>query len=253
MDRIPDFHDLRYLNEVGWFLYREKYGYNHFTDSYAKERMVWSEMLLDDIVGLCSRDRSWVEDKRVVTIGCGCTGDLAAWPAAVKIAVDPLLSAYQELGMLIEDAPNTQPTVFLSAGVQDLPLLNDCADIVICRNALDHMPNPKQGLDQIWRILNPSGIFFLSVDIGGAPTPDEPSPFTRESLSLLLEQQFDTFVVRDRQAPHNEWRDASVTILARKKGYAPCRLRKEEILQAYESEITRSSAVEHQPTVSRKS
>src|SRR5713101_4176506 len=67
----PDFNDLRYLNEVGWFLYREKYGYNHYTDSYAKECLVWSQMLLDEVLGLCGRDRKWVEEKAVVTVACG--------------------------------------------------------------------------------------------------------------------------------------------------------------------------------------
>ena len=36
MPAIPDFTDLRYLNEVGWFLHREKYGRNHFAASYAE-------------------------------------------------------------------------------------------------------------------------------------------------------------------------------------------------------------------------
>jgi len=88
MPQIPDFHDLRYLNEIGWFLYREKYGYNHFTDSYAKERLAWSPILLEEFLSACGQDRKWLENKTIVSIGCGCTGDLAAWPAALKIAVD---------------------------------------------------------------------------------------------------------------------------------------------------------------------
>ena len=84
MFHIPDFDDARYLNEVGWFLYREKYGHNHFTGSYAKERLLWSQMLLEEFLHCYEKDRKWVEDKTVVSIGCGCTGDLAAWPAAVS-------------------------------------------------------------------------------------------------------------------------------------------------------------------------
>ena len=239
----PDFNDLRYLNEVGWFLYREKYGYNHYTDSYAKERLVWSQMLLNEVLGLCGRDRKWVEDKSVVTVGCGCTGDLAAWPAAVKIAVDPLLYVYQKLDMLIEDAPNTSRTMFLSVGVEDTPLLDECADMVICRNALDHMPDPREGLRQIRRILKNNQMFFLSVDIGGVPTPDEPSPFTRESLLSLLQDHFEIVSERDGQPPHDEWRDCSVRILAQKKVHVTPVLSKEVILEAYETHIRRTGPV----------
>ena len=56
MPDIPDFSDFRYLNEVGWFLYREKYGYNHHTGSYTDERRVWSQMLLDEVTTLAGKD-----------------------------------------------------------------------------------------------------------------------------------------------------------------------------------------------------
>ena len=179
MPKLPDFNDLRYLNEVGWFLYREKYGYNHFTNSYANERLAWSPILLEEFLNACGQDRKWLETKTVLSIGSGCTGDLAAWPVALKIAVDPLLYVYQQLNILIEDHPETNRTLYLSTGVEDLPLLDESVDVVLCRNALDHMPDPKIARAQIWRILKNAGVLFLSVDIGGAPTPDEPSPFTK--------------------------------------------------------------------------
>ena len=117
-------------------------------------------------------------------------GNLTTWTAAVKIAVDPLLYAYQKLGMLIADAPGTVPTVYLSLGIEELPLLDRCAELVVCRNALDHVPAPKMMLDQIHRILKPRGYLFLSVDIGGSPTPDEPTVFTIDSLTTLVGESF---------------------------------------------------------------
>src|SRR5581483_9061365 len=91
--------------------------------------------------------------------GCGCTGDLATFPAAVKIALDPLLYVYQKLGLLIADRAGA-PTVYLSLGAETLPLLDDLADLVICRNALDHMPKPELALAEIRRILKSDGSFF---------------------------------------------------------------------------------------------
>src|SRR5438034_8653716 len=104
MPKIPDLTDPRYLDEVGWFLYHEKYRRDHFGGSYDAERLAYSRLLLQEVVDSLGRDVRWVESKTIVSLGCGCTGDLAAFPGAVKIAIDPLLYVYQQLGMLVEDA-----------------------------------------------------------------------------------------------------------------------------------------------------
>src|SRR5262249_37843159 len=143
---VPDFADPRYLNEVGWFLYREKYGYNHHTGSYEAERLVWSEMLLNEFLEASAHNREWLQDKVVVSVGCGCTGELAMWPAALKIGVDPLINTYQKLNMLVAESKERSPTIYLSTSAEDLPFIDDFADVVICRNALDHMLEPKKGL-----------------------------------------------------------------------------------------------------------
>lgn len=243
MLKEPDFGDLRYLNEVGWFLYREKYGHNPHTGSYAGERLVWSRMLLEEVTSYCGQGVQWVEDKTVVTVGCGCTGDLSTWPARVKIAVDPLLYAYQKLGMLVADEPGTNPTIHLATGIEDLPLVDECADIVICRNALDHMPDPAAGLAQVWRILRTDGRLFLSVDIGGEPTPDEPSPFTAASLSTLLDERFEVLAQSSGLPGHNAGRESSVRIAARKRPLPVPSLDKDAILRAYQASIGASDLI----------
>src|SRR5687768_14032751 len=91
MPDIPDLTDPRYLEEIGWFLYYEKYRRDQFGGSYEAERLAYSRLLLAEVAEHLGRDVSWVEGKTVVSLGCGCTGDLAAFPAAVKIAIDPLL------------------------------------------------------------------------------------------------------------------------------------------------------------------
>jgi ubiquinone/menaquinone biosynthesis C-methylase UbiE len=183
------------------------------------------------------------EAEAVVSVGCGCTGDLAAWPAAIKIAVDPLLYVNQKLDMLIEDAPNISCTLYLSVGVGDTSLLDKYADMVTCRNAPDHMSDPREELSQIRRILKNNQMLFLSVDIEGAPTPDDPSPFTRESLSSLLQDDFEIVSERDGQPPHDEWRDCSVRILAQKKVHTTPVLSKKQILEAYEPQISQTVPV----------
>ncbi len=230
---IPDLADPRYLDEVGWFLYHEKYERQQFGASYDEERLAYSRLLLDEVLGYCGHDEKWLADKTVVSIGCGCTGDLAAWPAAVKIAVDPLLYVYQKLHMLVEDFAGTSRTVHLALPVEELPLLDECIDLVICRNALDHMPVPEKALQQIWRILKPAGVLFLSVDIGGVATPDEPTVFSVESLAALLRDYVEIVRQTDDNPSHSWGRVCSVRALGRKKQRPTLILDKEQILQAY--------------------
>ena len=234
MLRIPDLADPRYLDEVGWFLYHERYERHQFGGSYADERLQYSHLLLEEVLGYCGLDRAWLADKSVVSIGCGCTGDLAAWPAAIKIAVDPLLYTYQKLGMLIDDLDETNRTVHLAMGVEELPLLDECVHLIICRNALDHMPNPAKALQQMWRILTADGRLFLSVDLGGFPTPDEPTVFSTDSLEALLRQErFEIIRLTADELPHSAWRDSNMRIMAGKQPQSGLTLDREEILRAY--------------------
>jgi ubiquinone/menaquinone biosynthesis C-methylase UbiE len=193
--------------------------------------------LLNDFLESCGREKDWLDGKTVVTIGCGCTGDLAVWPAAVKIAIDPLLNTYKKLGMLLEDSPGTGRTVFLSVGAEEIPLLDESADIALCRNALDHMLEPRIGIEQISRILKEAGLLYLSVDIGGPVTPDEPSPFTRESLSSLLQDYFEVLSQSDGHPPHDNFRDYSCRLLLKKTRSFSAKLDKGEILRSYEASI----------------
>jgi SAM-dependent methyltransferase len=237
MALIPDLTDPRYLDEVGWFLYHEKYGRDSFGGSYDAERRAYSRLLLEEVAQYLGQEPTWLEDKTVVSIGCGCTGDLVTFPCRVKIAVDPLLDVYQQLGLLMSDEAGS-PTLYLSIGAEELPLLSDYADLVICRNALDHMHNPAGALKEMGRILNNAGALFVSVDVGGEPTPDEPTVFSADSLeALLLHQQFEIISYARDELPHSAWRHSSMRIMARKKPQNGLRLDKEEILQGYTARL----------------
>ena len=182
-----------------------------------------------------------MEGKTVVSIGCGCTGDLAAFPAAVKVAIDPLLYLYQKLGLLMTDEAGSR-TVYLSLGAENLPLLDDFADLVICRNALDHMPKPEIALAEIRRILKSDGALFASVDIAGVPTPDEATVFSVESLGALIGEQFEVLTLSQDYPPHSKGRVCSTRIVARKKPGPVQTLDKQAILRAYESQLGDNSA-----------
>jgi SAM-dependent methyltransferase len=184
---------------------------------------------------------AWFQDKAVVSLGAGCTGDLTTFPAAVKIAIDPLLRVYQQLGMLVDDEAGSR-TIYLPVSAEQLPLLDACADLVVCRNALDHMPDPGVALAEIWRILRPEGALFVSVDIGGEPTPDEPTVFSVATLRQTLQGLFDITALDDHYPPHSRFRTCSVRLLARRRPGAVSRLDKEAILRTYEARQEQAKA-----------
>jgi len=99
------------------------------------------------------------------------------------------------------------------------------------------MPNPEIALGEVRRILKREGVFFASVDIGGAPTPDEPTVFSVESLRALLGEQFDLLTLADDYPPHSEGRVCSTRLMARKKPGPSRPLDKQAILRAYESHM----------------
>ena len=123
--RYPDLTS-RYLEEIGWFLYYQNSRRDQFGGSYEAERLAYSRLLLAEVADYLGRDVSWVEGKTVVSLGCDRAGDLAAFPAAVKIAIDPLL--YGISSSEARARRDRQPELYLSLGARIVPLLDDFAD-----------------------------------------------------------------------------------------------------------------------------
>ena len=101
------------------------------------------------------------------------------------------------------------------------------------------MPNPQVGLKEISRILNDDGALFVSVDIGGSPTPDEPTVFSVDSLRPLLEQEFKVLTLADNYPPHSVGRVCSLRVLARKRPRARQPIDKDENSTCLRSRLNR--------------
>lgn len=235
--RLPDMNDPRYLHEVGWFLLQQKHQEAYEGGGYERYRPEHSALLQQEILTFLSADESWLEDKTVIAVGSGCACELRSWQAALKIEIDPLLYAYQQLGMLLPDRADAPPTMRLAVGIEDLPLLDEFADVVVCRNALDHVEEPSRGLEGMWRILKPGGYLFLSVDLGGEPTPDEPNPFAEGQLERMIEGRFKIERRSDGHKPHAGWRDSNSRFLLRRIGSKGPSLDKEAVIAAYERSL----------------
>jgi SAM-dependent methyltransferase len=55
----------------------------------------------------------------------------------------------------------TKPDIF--ADVAAVPLPNESADVILCTEVLEHIQHPQICVNEIWRILKPGGLAFVSV------------------------------------------------------------------------------------------
>ena len=235
--KLPDLTDPRYLHEVGWFLLQQKHVEVYQGGGYEAYRPQHSALLKDELLGLVDRTEEWLSDKAVVAVGSGCACELRSWPARLKVEVDPLLYVYQQLDMLLEDRRDAPPTLRIAVGIEDLPLLDETFDVAVCRNALDHVKRPEAGLSEMWRVLKPEGFLFLSVDLGGEPTPDEPSPFSPGQVEEMIVGRFEIAARSDGHRPHAGWRESNSRFLLRRTGTKPPSLDKAEVIAAYEKSL----------------
>ena len=236
MPELPDLSNPRYLDEIGYFLSYEKHYWRE--GEYPEARISYSLSLLEEVLRHCKKDEEWLRQASVASIGCGCSGDLIAWPARTKIGIDPLLYAYQKLGMIGKDVEGTNTTIYLSVSAQEVPLLDECIDLAVCRNVLDHVPDPLKVVNEVSRILKAEGGLFVGVDIGGEPTPDEPNPYqNEESVRSLLEKEFEILSFARKDDPYSVNRDYSLRIVARRKPRPVEQWDKERILGAYEAQF----------------
>ena len=136
-------------------------------------------------------DESVFAGKVVLDVGPGPLGFPDACPARVSIGVDPLAERYRAAGLLSDDSP----AVYLSAGIEAVPLVSGSVDVVVARNSLDHVDDPEAALVEIARLLRPGGLLVANVDVGHAPTVTEPHELSRERLVAAM-PDFD--IVRER-------------------------------------------------------
>jgi SAM-dependent methyltransferase len=237
--KLPDLTDPRYLHEVGWFLLQQKHEDVYQGGGYEAYRPAHSESLKNEVLTLLEQSEEWLADKVIVAVGSGCACELRTWPASLKVEVDPLLYAYQQLEMLLEDRPDAPPTLRLAVGIEDLPLLDEFADVVVCRNAIDHVEHPDKGLNEMWRVLKPGAHLFLSVDLGGEPTPDEPNPFAPGQVEEMIDGRFEIVARSDGHKPHAGWRDSNSRFLLRRVGRKSSSLDKAAVIEAYETSLDR--------------
>jgi SAM-dependent methyltransferase len=107
---------------------------------------------------------------RVVEIGFGSGLNVPLYPPAVDtvLAVEPSLVARRRSERRVRAA--TVPVEHVGLDGQSLPLDDASCDAALCTFTLCTVPDPAQALDELWRVLKPTGtVHFL--EHGLSPDP----------------------------------------------------------------------------------
>jgi ubiquinone/menaquinone biosynthesis C-methylase UbiE len=107
--------------------------------------------------------------KRFLDLGCGGVGLGLLWlvQANEKHGIDPIPINKLSTGNQFLDnfAETVQNSVQYHHGKgENLPFENNYFDFIVCNNVLDHVHNPYHILSEIWRVLEPGGLFAFAVD-----------------------------------------------------------------------------------------
>lgn len=103
---------------------------------------------------------------RVVEVGSGPVGVVGFFPAAERVAIDPLESYY---GSNVTLAALRNRTVkYRQGSVEALPCENESYDLAIMENCIDHVRDVGAGMRELRRVLRAAGTLYLTVNCRSA-------------------------------------------------------------------------------------
>jgi SAM-dependent methyltransferase len=96
---------------------------------------------------------------RILQIGAGPCDVIDHWSEGERHAIDPLAEEYKAAFADFMD-----PSVnYVDGCGESLPFDDNSFDVVIIRNALDHVDDPPKVLREVFRVLKPSGALYVWV------------------------------------------------------------------------------------------
>jgi len=129
--------------------------------------------------------------KTLMDIGCGPHGAIGLFEAKFKIGVDPLAKDYHQLFNLPR-----QDIIYLSCEAENIPLVDETVDVVISRNAIDHVDDIINTFCEIYRVLRKGGEIILSVNYQEESHICEPHVLNDRIIRTLLQGKFFYEIVR---------------------------------------------------------
>lgn len=126
-------------------------------------------------------DPGFFHDRVLLEIGPGPVGLPEASGAKLAFAIEPLAPRLDAAGLLLRG-----DAIYLATGAEAIPLLDDSVDVVVARNCLDHVTDPKAVIAEVVRVLKQGGTLILNVDVDGQATAEEPHAFSAEDVMRIV-------------------------------------------------------------------
>lgn len=142
--------------------------------------------IYDDLLKQCLEESDvWLD------IGCGRNEHIAKFGSKVETA----------LGIDVESHPGRVEAPFLEAGIRELPLPSDYADLVTLRMVVEHLEKIPEDLLEVERVLKPGGRLIILTTNTASPIVLIPRilPFRlkewliRKSFGVPSEDTFPTY------------------------------------------------------------
>ena len=134
----------------------------------------------------------YVEDKQVLDAGCGTgfgTAILSERRPSRLVGVDISEEAVDRAGDLAPRADELR-----QADIRELPFADSTFDVVVCFEVIEHIDRQDEALDELRRVLRPTGCLLISSPNRDVYTPGNPHhvhEYAREELESALGKRFD--------------------------------------------------------------
>ncbi len=183
-NRLLNFHrrQIKYSKELKYW--EDSFGDNKH-DYYWHNNASSIKVMFNCYCEEFSINKNTFKNKIIVDIGCGPMGTLSPFEAKLKFGVDILANIYHREFDLAK-----HNIIYLNCHAHQLPFLDEFVDVVLSRNALDHVDNFEKTIEEIWRVLKPNGEIYLSINISHRRTLTEPHVISERRLTSALKNRF---------------------------------------------------------------
>lgn len=124
----------------------------------------------------------WYTGKHMLDIGCGPRGSLEPFNVlASRTCADPLAKLYGK-NFHVGRKHNMK---YVNTGVESMPFAEESFDVVSSINNFDHVADPAQGVDEIFRVIKPGGSLIMAVEIHPPKPPCEPQTLPSDLAQIF--------------------------------------------------------------------
>jgi SAM-dependent methyltransferase len=103
-----------------------------------------------------------LSDANILEVGSGPVGLVSGMKVGRRVATDPLMDFYDSQPSLTKFRdPNVK---FVCTPGEELPFEDQFFDMVVIENVIDHVQNVHGVMAEIYRVLKPDGILYLTVN-----------------------------------------------------------------------------------------